>query len=124
MPDIIDPADCPHGGSRLGDHDYYIVSRNVNDASLLYAWELDYPHDEDEDVILHKAQISPDEIIYLHEYASWCDDYCVDGEPSKYSRVIDVTIEDVDSMLITATVSWESHGEERSVVFTDQITNY
>ena len=124
LPDVTDPATCGAVGFKLGDEPPYIISLNFDNNYRNFAWQIQTVTDFVNEPILYEVDLdlSDGEIIYIHDYAAWCDGRC--DTPSPYSRVVDVEEQIGGSLLVTATVSWNSHGQERDISFVDALTNY
>ncbi len=122
LPDTTSASDCATA-EKLGDNTPYLVSPEVDDDESYMAWKIETVGTNDP--ALYEADLSfvgYEGIIYVHAFN--CGGTLCSGDPTIYSREIGIERSASDSLVITATVTWDSHGEARTAVFVDELTNY
>lgn len=131
--DTTSSLDCATG-THLGDGGGtsgvdYIIYPEITDTSRLFAWNFVVDPTVPEDLTIYETDITADATpIYTQD--AGCNSGTLICEASRYRRYVNIVATDetgdgyADTLTITATVSWESKADTRTITFVDELTNY
>lgn len=117
--------ECPESIKLSGDEKRYTVGLEVEDEEKLLSLRIDEENgtDRDQDDLLYAVEVDQaGSIIYTHLDPD--SPLLAVSNPTIYYRIIKVTACAADVLCITSIVMWEGQGEEKQIVFTDQLQNY
>jgi nucleotidyltransferase substrate binding protein (TIGR01987 family) len=134
MLDTTSSLDCATTGTHLGDSAGvdYIVYPEITETTRLFAWNfVEVDPAATDDLTIYETDITSNATpIYTQDLG--CGSGVLSCVSTGYRRTINVVATDTDTvpdgyadiLTVTATVSWESKADTRTITFVDELTNY